>query len=234
MQRQFRALNYNGSPSIQTTFSEGLRSNSSALTHHIRIETSKELQSLLSEGKATETQIRSCRPRPIIQDSVAAAELRFMLFELLQAGVLIYFARVLSGSMEGVSKEIELILRFLISSVAIQKSTTTRDPNRTRQIPEWSIPWAADGHAVWAYLQATIAAKPDQQESCRLTLQKFNEVVNCGAVRVYLNLVEEIWVQRSRSDENNSTEAESRQLYLLNKIWNDVIKQRRWRQLLIF
>lgn len=228
VEKQLKALEYNKSPSVQTTFSKGLHLKSSTVIRDI------DIQFLLSEAKATETQIRSCRPRPIIQDSVAAAELRFMLFELLQAGVLIYFARVLSGSMAGVSKEISLILRFLFSSVAIQKSTPTRNPNIIRQIPEWSIPWVADGHAVWAYLQATIAAKPDQQESCRLTLQKLNEVASCGAVRVYLNLVEEIWVQRSRLEDDDSIEAEFRQLYLLNKICNDVIKQRRWRQLLIF
>ena len=183
-------------PSFQTLFCQRLRSSvSTSNMNDVDGETAKDIQSLLSEARAIETQIRSCRPKSIIQDSVSASELRFILFELLQASALIYFARVLSGNMDAVKEEILLILRFLNSSVLTQKTTSKRE------IPEWSNRWAADLHVIWAYLQASITAKPDQQKDCKTTLQMFNEVAYCGAMRVFLSLVEEIWMQRRTKEE---------------------------------
>ncbi|MCO5566267.1 hypothetical protein L7F22_019943 [Adiantum nelumboides] len=228
------------SSSILKTFSTKLHANSSLILNDIDAETAKKVQVLLCEARATEAQIRSCRPRSIIQDSVAAAELRFILFEILQAGALIYFARVLLGSMDGVKKEILLILRFLNSLQTVQK--TTEEPQQSmkhlqyikprREVPEWSNNWAADGHVTWAYLQASIAAKPDQQGKCRPILQKFIDIAHCGALHVFLNLVEEIWEQRKTIE--CSEEGAELSPYFLNNIWKDVNKQRRWKQLLIF
>ncbi|PWN31401.1 uncharacterized protein FA14DRAFT_95261 [Meira miltonrushii] len=217
----------------------------------------KHVEYLLSEARAAESQIRSCRPKTIIQDTVAAAELRFILFELLQAGALVYFARVVSGRLEAASTEIQAILRFLHSPAEVQTpsaeplkgkdgstpaetehfsknggtaaSSSTRDPNTRHGIPEWNNLWAADGHALWAYLQATIAASVDQQAKCRRMIKTFDEIAKCGAIHVFLELVEEIWL-RGRQDDTG----ESITSYRLDEIFRNVIAQRRWKQLLIF
>lgn len=222
----------------------------------------KHVEHLLSEARASESQIRSCRPKTIIQDSVAAAELRFILFELLQAGALVYFARAISGRLEKVSKEIQAILRFLHSPAEVQTptaeplkrmngstpgeiehptgnvmngaavSTRSCDSSGRHGIPEWNNLWAADGHALWAYLQATIAASTDQQDKCRRMIKSFDEIAKCGAIHVFLQLVEEIWL-RGRTGEQSKT-GESITSHRLDEIFKEVIEQRRWKQLLIF
>jgi len=66
-----------------------------------------------TEMKSIESQIRNCRPRIVSQDTILIAELRYVVYEALQAGAHIYFARRLLRETKSVQKEVEKVIGFL-------------------------------------------------------------------------------------------------------------------------
>jgi hypothetical protein len=220
------------------------------------LEDDAKLNSILFKAWAVETQLKSCRPRSIVQDSTPAAELRYIAFEILQAGAIIYYTRSLCCHMSRASKEIEQVLHFLGPTQPDVEDGAERRSARHTPIPRasmtpartvesstrrsgpissgWNTSCAADGCVIWAYLQASIAAPTSQQSMCRSMLQRFAEIFQCGLVPLLLELNEEVWSRRKLAERSETDVAKQRVCCSLEEIWKDVRAQRRWKQLLLF
>lgn len=208
------------------------------------------------EMRAIESQMRNCRPKVVFQDTkhtILIAELRYIVYEALQAASHIYFARKLVGSTKGVHKDIEKVIGFLNRREHRSNDAGTRIPSATiaaaGEEEELVAPinspqsrpfyltsvmkkrgiWkerAPDGALLWAYLQSAMAVQDDLvQNACRQTLSRWETFKDFGAVSLQFELLELIWERKRQDVEHRFTEEE---------IWKSVLSERRWRQLLIF
>jgi hypothetical protein len=201
------------------------------------------------EMRAIESQMRNCRPKVVFQDTkhtILIAELRYVVYEALQAASQIYFARKLLGSTKGVHKDIEKVIGFLNRREHRSDESATRVPGGEDELvapvnsPQ-SRPYyltnvmkkrgiwkerAPDGALLWAYLQSAMAVQDDStQNACRQTLSRWETFKDFGAVSLQFELLELIWERKRQDVEHRLTEEE---------IWKNVLNERRWRQLLIF
>lgn len=171
--------------------------------------------------RSIENQIRACRPRSITEDSFATAENRYRIFEALQAGVMVYFCRIfeLDGRHEAAK-----VVSFLTRRYTPREGSTLNDDDdggRQRRQAERGT-WqerAPDGALLWSYLQAVSSlVDGEQQRACRATLHKWADFGDCGAINLGVDVAEAIW---KRQDASQAT-------------WDDVQREARWAQLLIF
>lgn len=195
--------------------------------------------SVVTQARSIETQIRSCRPQMVPSDTLLAAELRYVIFEVLQAGALIYFSKALLGETKSMCKEVEKVIAFLNRRqkppplhqsrhppASLPPSTNDRNPaSRAQAVGDNPSPtmWqdrAPDGALFWAYLQAATALEnPEEQALCRSTLQDWLAHADCGAVDISIEFLESYWKMRESKP---------------SLTWEEVLSERRWTQLLLF
>lgn len=115
------------------------------------------LDHILAEARGIEMQIRSSRPRTVLQDGPMASELRFVVFEMMQAGTLIYFSRVLCGDTVHAVKEVDKVIRFLIRpNLRLRRrngTSTEQGRNRAPMHPEAMCSPISNGESEQTRLQ---------------------------------------------------------------------------------
>lgn len=87
-----------------------------ALAEQMQTMASVRSVSVHNETRSIESQIRTCRPKVVSQDTkdtILIAELRYVVYEALQAGAYVFFARKLLGDTKSTSKEVDKVIGFL-------------------------------------------------------------------------------------------------------------------------
>lgn len=225
----------------------------------------------LRESRSIEMQIRNCRPKVVVEDNASAAELRFLVLKILQSGSLLYLSHAVSRDTLAVGIEMDRILNFMLNRFNTSRQSHIVHSESTDDAPDfrwnvhvqqdrstlptyslgWRHPRAPDGNVAWAYMQASMLARSDQQAACRAAMNQWRQMDFCDAISTAISLLDDVWQRRNELEKQESTSTigstSSGRFFSsglainstpTNFNWKYVLhstmKQRRWKQLLLF
>jgi hypothetical protein len=175
-------------------------------------------------------QIQSCRPRMVPQDNLRNAELRFIYFEILMAGALVYFHRVVYGHCNDIQNEVSKVVRFLgkrekdrVQNTLHSNRVINNNSSKRQDAESWKDR-APDGALIWAYFQVALTmSEQEQQEQCEKSIDGWIKFNDCAALNIAIILLKAMW---SKTREGTRKD--------LNESYQQVCKERRWTQPLVF
>lgn len=228
----------------------------------------------LYESRSIEMQIRNCRPKVVVEDNASAAELRFLVLKILQSGALLYLSHVVSRDTLAVGTKMDKILIFMLDTFNTSRQSHVGPPesmgptlgfqrnaghlhlqqdenNLNTYSLGWRHPRAPDGNLAWAYMQASMLARPDQQAACRAAMNQWRQMDFCDAISTAISLLDDIWLRRNELEKEESTSTTGRissgrlsspglaenntpTKFNWKYVLHHTMKQRRWKQLLLF